>query len=225
MKPLQEALSRVLGLGSSSAGVKSAAASALKSEGKNHNGGGHGNGKKKPKKQKATPLTPANHTPDGDGVDHINIHVDGKTELGRMLSTFHRSQFTHPWFGPFNSMEGFWFYIKTKEKPDELRMLSGLKAKKLGKSLTRQWVENFTDIITAANYFKIEQNPHLKKLFLESTLPFDHYYLHGPGKVMIRPKGHEWLVAGFEQIRQWMREGKRPPEIDYQSLVSKPSRH
>lgn len=157
----------------------------------------------------------------GDGITYINIWIYGKTEVGRALSHFYESPFLHPYFGQFNSMEGFWYYIKTREKDDRLRILAAAEAKALGKTLTRYYVKNFHEIINAANFYRIEQNEKIKKLLMESTLPFEYYYLFGPGSVLIRPKGHEWLIEGFEEIRTMFREGRRPAEIDYSQFLKR----
>jgi hypothetical protein len=167
---------------------------------------------KKAAASKKTPETPK------DGVDHINIWAKGETELGRLLAHFTRSHFVHPYFGPFNSMEGFWYYIKSEEQDDELRRLSGLEAKNYGRQMTDRWIENFFDIIIAANYHKIDQNDKLRELFVSSTLPFDMYYLHGPDCVLIRPSGYGWLVEGFEKLRKLMKAGQAIEEPDYSKV-------
>lgn len=150
-----------------------------------------------------------------DGITHINIWSRGETDLGRGLSHFHHSPFIHPYFGPFNSMEGFWYYIKTAEQDDALRNLSGHHAKEYGRTLTGRWRANFREIINAANFYRIDQNDALEQLMYDSELPFDHYYLFGPGNILIRPKGYEWLVEGFEEIRTMVQQGKKPQELDY----------
>lgn len=156
-----------------------------------------------------------------DGVNHINIWYRGATELGRMLSHFYELRFVHPFFGPFNSMEGFWHYIKSEEKDDELRLLAGQEARNYGKKLSPAYVPGFAEIINTANFYKIEQSPKLKQLFVDSDLPFEHYYLFGPGEVLIRPKGHAWLISGFEKSRRMMKAGQRPVEIDYSKLAKR----
>ena len=162
-----------------------------------------------------------------DGKTHINIWINSPTKLGKMLSHFYESAFVHPYFGPFNSMEGFWHYIQNKERDDALRSLSGMAAKKYGKELEWRHVENFQEIIIAANYYKIEQNAELKKLFVDESLPFDYYYLFTPvgdaaglNEVIVRPAGYKWLVEGFEEIRTMMQFDQRPAAIDYDSIFS-----
>ena len=165
-----------------------------------------------------------------DGVTHINVWVKGKTELGRALSHFFESPFIHPFFGPFVSMEGFWHYIQSEERPDILRSLSGIAAKKKGKALTWAYVDNFHEIINGGNFYKIEQNPHLKEMFVNSTLPFDYYYLFTPkgdaaglAPTIVRPSGYEWLVAGFEENRKMMCAGVRPGNGMYSQFIAKAS--
>ena len=57
--------------------------------------------------------------PEDDGITHINIWFQGKTELGRMLSHFYELPFTHPFFGDFKTMEGLWRYIQNKDTTPE----------------------------------------------------------------------------------------------------------
>jgi hypothetical protein len=170
-------------------------------------------------KKKAVPKKGNAQSADtGDGVNHINIWAHGKTELGKLLAHFSHTPFKHPYFGPFNSMEGFWYYIKTEERDDALRRLSGKRAKDLGKQYERKYIKNFHEIIITANFYKIEQNPRIKELMIESTLPFQYYYLYGEHQLRIDPPGYEWLVKGFEEIRTMLKEGRRPPDLDYSAF-------
>jgi hypothetical protein len=49
--------------------------------------------------------------PSEDGVTHINVYSRGNTELGRLLSNFAHTPFSHPEFGEFASVEGFWYWL------------------------------------------------------------------------------------------------------------------
>lgn len=149
-----------------------------------------------------------------DGVDHINTCGRVNTALGKLLSHSERIKFIHPYFGPFESMEGFWYYMRSGgangRGDDKLRYLSGRKAKDYGQMKPVIAYDYFQEDILAANYQKIVQNAELEKLFIDSTLPFDHYYLFGPNSVLIRPRGSDWLCAGFEEIRKAMQNGLIP---------------
>jgi hypothetical protein len=147
---------------------------------------------------------------DKDGVDHINIHSVGKTELGRLLSHFAHAPFTHPYFGPFYSMEGLWYWARSGFTEDRLRYLSGFRAKQVGRTLGYKWYAEFKQDIIAANYQKIIQHDRILELVLESELPFDHYYTFGPNSVHVTPKEADWLVQGFEDIRTALKEGVIP---------------
>jgi hypothetical protein len=165
---------------------------------------------------------------DEDGIKFINIWFKGKTQVGRMLSHFYESPFIHPYFGPFNSMEGFWHYIQNVERDDALRSMSGMTAKNHGKKLSWHYVDNFHEIINTANFYKIEQNAELKKLVIESELPFTYYYLYEPTAdakgqpdVAITPPGYKWLIDGFEKNREMLKRGVRPEPLDYSSFSKK----
>jgi hypothetical protein len=180
--------------------------------------------------------TVVGNDPNCDGVSHINIWINSKSQLGKMLSHFYESPFIHPYFGPFNSMEGFWHYIQNlriDEKSgmlvgdDTLRSLSGMSAKNYGKKLQWRHVDNFHEIIIAANYYKIEQNPELLKLFMQSEVPLDYYYLFTPvgdaeglSDVVVRPAGYRWLVEGFEELRKMFQHDERPAYINYDQVLT-----
>ena len=149
-----------------------------------------------------------------DGVTHLNIYSNSKTDLGRGLAHFAFSPFLHPYYGPFNSMEGFWHFIRAEEPDHRLRTFSGHRAKLLGKTLKTHRVENFRELVNEANYHRIAQSEKLRALIVDSNLPFDHYYLFGPGQKLVRPMGFEWLVDGFENIRKMLKKGQIPDPVN-----------
>lgn len=159
--------------------------------------------------------------PEKDGITHINTHNQSKTELGRMLAHFCHMPFRHPYYGPFHTMEGFWHYYLGGCKDDAYRTLNGHRCKVRAKNgvadgtYHKVKVPNLQEVILAANYAKIDQNDVLKEALITSTLPFEHYYLHGPGNVVIRPRGAEWLIPSFSQLRDMFINGTEPDPIDY----------
>ena len=162
-----------------------------------------------------------------DGKTHINIDARGQTELGRMLVHTFKSNMIHPTFGPFNSIEGFWAYIRSNVKSDRdrFRYVSGTTAKRESRIKDPRYIQNFHDIIIEANYFKILQNEKLKKLFIESTLPFDSYYIFHSKEskategMLVRPQIHSWLMPGFEKIRRMIREERQFGRVNYGDLI------
>ena len=140
-----------------------------------------------------------------DGVDHINIYSKGKTELGRMLSNFYKSEFEYKPYGKFQSVEGFWYYYLTGCKHDYLKGLYGFKAKQEGQKLRddRQDKDGLTatdvEILLEAIRCKLRQNRRILKLLIQSSLPFKHYYCYGD-KVIYLPQ-YDWIVDEIERIR------------------------
>jgi hypothetical protein len=138
-----------------------------------------------------------------DGVDHINIYSKGKTALGRNLSNFAAIGFSHPKYGEFASMEGFWYWLSTGGTEDKLRVLVGFQAKQLGKTLKKVEVENFEGKVLEAIHYKLKQNRWLLDELTKSVLPLKHYYDYG-GKIVELPK-YQWLVDEFERVRSLMK--------------------
>lgn len=168
--------------------------------------------------------------PENDGVKFINIWANGNTELGKQLSSFYKSQFIHPYFGTFNCLEGFWHFIVTGRKDDKFRELIGNSARMHAKRLN-QWerVESFSEIILAANYYKIKQNPEIRKNLIESSLPFEMYYIFNPNKTenvgnnstVISQKNSDWLLPMYEEIRKMFQHGTELEPLNYDELFGK----
>ncbi len=156
-----------------------------------------------------------------DGISHINIYLLGKTPLGQMLAHFFRAPFKHPDLGPFDSLEGYWHWVKSKDRPDKLRYLSGFSAKRTGAETEKlSNVPDFQELILEGNYCKITQNEEILKLFAESTLPFEHYYMwkqedpESEDNYPIRPRSMDWLIPQFELLRDMIRNGAVPPRLE-----------
>jgi hypothetical protein len=159
---------------------------------------------------------PARWDPKQDGVDHININPRGKTRLGELLADYTRTPFVHPALGPFNSMIGFWCFVKAIDPDDSLRVLWGKSASKRGQELENRRVERFREIIFEGNYYKIDQTPELKKLLIKNQLPLAMYYLFGPNNMAINPPSAPWMIADLEKLAEMFRTGEPlkplPPE-------------
>jgi len=155
---------------------------------------------------------------DLDGLDHINIDAKAKTELGRKLSHLTRSDFVHPEFGPFHSIEGFIGYLRSGMKDDQFRYLSGPSARYRSRIQETEFIQGFREAVMEANYFKIMQNASLLARFKASTLPFDHYYLFENNGLPIQPNAAAWLIPAFEELRHLIQSDKPYPEMDYTGL-------
>lgn len=144
--------------------------------------------------------------PAEDGVTHINVYSKGATELGRLLSNFAQTPFEHPIFGHFESMEGYWYYIRTGFQFGELKYMHGHAAKVHGKQEEVVPFPHFEAAILDGIRCKLRQNRGILKLLEDSTLPLTHYYWYGTvdnPKVIDQPQ-HQWQIDEIERIRAVM---------------------
>lgn len=150
----------------------------------------------------------------GDGIDHINVYSRGRTEIGRMLSNFYRSPFTHPKHGRFESIEGYWYWLSTGMQFDALRQIYGFHAKKVGREYrskaergtVRRDPLSFERNIKKAMLCKIEQNPDIARRLKENTLPLEHYYLYGKDEDVVRiPEKTRWVIDYLEALGRYLR--------------------
>ncbi len=139
--------------------------------------------------------------PEDDGKTHINIFSRSKCQLGKMLSHFYPAEFHHPTYGIFANMECFWYYVSTGCKFEALRNLPAIKAKFMGRTMTRVPCDDFMEQIKFGNKLKIIQHSAILDLFRQSSLPFEHYYLFGPTEILYRPIDAQALIDVFEEIR------------------------
>lgn len=148
--------------------------------------------------------------PAEDGVTHINVYSQGKTELGRLLSNFTKTPFIHPDYGMFECMEGFYYYISTGCCDEEFRYLLGFKAKQHGAKMPRVKRDDFVDVMDSGLRAKIRCNGNIHAMLKEAKLPFEHYYIYGIHKERTKvfvPVEHQWWIEKLDKIRQEIQEG------------------
>lgn len=144
--------------------------------------------------------------PENDGVDHINIYSKGKTTLGRWASNFTKQTMRCPEQGYFDSVEGYWYWLKTGKQHDILRYLHGAEAKAIGRTFEKvDMPENeFNRQILLMINKKIRGNPAMRGKLANSELPFAHYYVH---QSRVVPAGYEWITEHWERIRKRLQGG------------------
>lgn len=157
------------------------------------------------------PTMPSVLTWKEDGVDHINISMAGKTQLGKALDMMAPIGFTHPKFGHFRSVAGFWYWLTREGHDDQFRTRLGPSLKKYGDSFKYIRVPNFRAMVIEATWLKLQQNPHVMRNLYDSELPFDCYYHYGrENGVPIRHNFTNWLVEGFNCIRTALHSQTEP---------------
>lgn len=167
-------------------------------------------------------------TPEGDGVDHINVYTRGHTALGRSLSNLADIPVDHPTLGRFRTLEGLWFWAATGMTNNMLRVVNGYDARKIGSNMPKVWDDKFQTLIKVGIAAKILGNTELFETLRTAYthLPLHHYYCYGKGdkvKVVV-PKGHRWQMETIEQIRSVIIERclKQLPgkEVDFSDLLT-----
>lgn len=154
-------------------------------------------------------VTPPADLRNQDGLWHINVWSKAKTELGQLLSNFAHTPFRHPKYGSFASMEAMWYWLATGCKHDHLRRLYSASAKSAGSKLpvVEMPVEEFREAICSGIRCKIESHPRLKEMFLQSVLPFRHYYVYGRNNdVIVEKAKHNWQMEFLEELRDEFRK-------------------
>jgi predicted NAD-dependent protein-ADP-ribosyltransferase YbiA (DUF1768 family) len=153
------------------------------------------------------------YEPTQEGITHINAYSRSGSDLGRFLSNFAQATFKTP-FGPFLTIEGYWYYLRFMNSgaPDHLlqslKNLSGENAKRLGKELEKNfnpWNELrlperiFRDLIAEAIILKLLSAPEniVRRLKEISRLPLVHYYIFNNAPVH---GGYDWWVELMEEI-------------------------
>ena len=149
--------------------------------------------------------------PEQDGVAHVNVYSKGRTLLGKRLTHFATYPIDHPRFGRFDNVEGFWWWLSTGGRHDDLRDMSGWKAKHIGKERVdaikkgggETFMPDFREEIEYANALKLLSHPHILRELLKSTLPLVHYYVYGkPDNPLVRAADRSlWTLQLFENVR------------------------
>jgi len=143
--------------------------------------------------------------PEEDGLNHINIYSQGKTDLGKLLSNFYRCEIKTT-DGIFNSVEGYWYWLgllSDNNEKDHLRKLSGYDAKKFGeqiKTKEKRFDPNFEKKILQAIFQKIFINKNIVIANRNKQgLSLEHYYVYGNKIIDVKNK-YLWMIDGIEKI-------------------------
>ena len=128
--------------------------------------------------------------PNDDGVWHVNVYSKGRTWLGQTLSNFAHTPFDHSHYGHFESVEGFWYWYKTRD--DVLRSLCGFEAKRTGRLLSQIHPAPDHEILRPVYLSKLQSHPLLWDALRANTLPLVHYYVYAG--VVHLPLQYQWTA-------------------------------
>lgn len=152
-----------------------------------------------------------------DGVEHINIFRQGKTEIGRMLDFDHVQTFEHPQLGSFRSMYSLWYFLKAKITDDRLRKMVASETRRHVHEHCgglRKEVPNFRGVVMHSAYLRIKANKKLTALMVNSSLPFDCYRTM-PSGIRERLDMAYWVASAYEEIRTALKEKREPDFSPY----------
>lgn len=144
---------------------------------------------------------------ENDGKLFINVYSQARTQLGRDLSNFAHTPFTHPKYGKFSSVEGAYYYFYTGRRHEKLRTLSGVMAKSEGLSLIpigwhNQNIEilnEFKDFIRECLQCKLREHKDILWALISTDLPLEHFYVKGIN--IINKTKHKWILEEIDRIR------------------------
>jgi hypothetical protein len=166
---------------------------------------------------------------ENDGKLFINVYSQARTQLGRDLSNFAHTPFTHKKYGEFNSVEGAYYYFYTGRRFEKLRKLSGAWAKSEGLSLIpNEWRnqnaeidDEFKKIIRECIQCKLRENKNILWVLISTDLPLEHFYVKG--ERIINKTKHKWILDEIDRIRKvtqkwYIEKYKELPNIEINIL-------
>ena len=119
--------------------------------------------------------------PKDDGVKHINVSMEGKTELGRKLHPCYLRPFNHA-LGRFPNMALFMVYIQTTNFPSSIlekkiegcgtNTVDNLVRKKVCRKVH---VPNYWAVVASGVWSSLKANPELMEELKDSELKFTSY--------------------------------------------------
>lgn len=160
-----------------------------------------------------------------DGVDHINVWNNGKTDLGRMLSIeFERVIEVKPW-GRFSSIFAMWAYLTSKNHPKSLMMMDDFSLRTWLKKrrITEMEVEypglNYACACVLADVIKADSA--LAKALINTNDAVFSSYIRMRDQTVMHPNA-VWWIPCIRLIRAQLQAGQ---EIDLSPVLPEGMSH
>lgn len=157
--------------------------------------------------------------PMDENVNHINVSIQSRSDLGKALHPDFNLPWTHPDFGQFLSIRAFWQFILGEKADDRLRNMHSRELKEYAQNrrgvTPRGQMPNFQALTLIAAYYRIQNLPGLKEMFMDSHLGLDSYQpanREGPAR---RNEFASWFIPGLEIIRFAMLKEEKPNFSDF----------
>jgi hypothetical protein len=154
-----------------------------------------------------------------DGEDHINVYTNCKTELGAALSPFATTPFISPFYGKFNSRQGFYYYLLSKDGHEAFRTMQPVKMRSYAAGLSTMgfFCPNLRFHMATALWSQIKDNEIIKQKLIDNQLPFEAYYLKRQkfenvvSHIPARPNSNAtWITRIVSVIANALKKGVTP---------------
>lgn len=99
----------------------------------------------------------------GEEVDHVNISVLSKNRVGRFFDPGYCININYPFIGKFRSISSMMYWLKSPDRDDRIRTLTGTRLNKYIKEngLRNKKVPNYTAILAQATWLKLKARPDI----------------------------------------------------------------
>lgn len=154
-----------------------------------------------------------------DGEDHINVYMNCKTDLGNALSPFAITPFISQFYGKFNSRQGFYYYLLSKDGHEAFRTMHPIKMRSYAAGLSTMgfFCPNLRYHMATALWSQIKGNEVVKQKLIDNQLPFEAYYLKRQkfddlvSHIPARPNGNAvWITRIITVIANALKKGVDP---------------
>lgn len=178
-----------------------------------------------PELDKMSELKIDKELPSREGKDHINMYSKSNNDLGKWLSNMSHSVKIPTKYGIFDTLEGYWFYLKVKLSGVELKEEQLVALEKLKTDTGHNARINGTELVgkgkldidfdlfkkefRIALSMKASINPDFIRKLAACKLPLVHYYYYGNednAKVMMHKE--TWISEHWDNLRNYYRTRK-----------------
>ena len=166
--------------------------------------------------------------PANDGKTHLNFWIIGRVRAFRILTQGERT-FSIPELGEFETLNDFILYVLDGPN-DEYRFMTRQKATRELNRLRRPLSKEEYDYIKDAFRQLLLSDKSATKALIETTLPFDCYYVHknrhSNQSIPVRPIwSRDWICMATD-LREEFKNLARNPQAritrpNYQSIMDK----
>lgn len=153
------------------------------------------------------------HMWEQDGIDHINVHWSGETDIGKKLTLAFKlpKKVSNPLMGEFDSIQNFWGFIRAACPDDKMRTLT---TKNLFTMIAETGgnhpgIVNAKAVLWEAAYLAFMQNGLIGEALMKNDLPFDVYDT-SKAALPVRDKNAIWYSMALTEICNALHERRLP---------------